>query len=111
MMSKPKYIILTGLFCCVVVGRASHFYSFFSVNVLARVDFFMTTMAFGLGRPSQAQAKNKKKINLFLVNTKNISFYVLTPEITDIFNTFDEIFLYSAKKISSLYTKKNNNKK
>ena len=39
MMSKPKYIvILTGLFCSVVAGSTSHFYSFFSVNILARVD-------------------------------------------------------------------------
>ena len=38
MMSKPKYIvILTGLFCSVVAG----FYSFFSVNVLARVDILV----------------------------------------------------------------------
>ena len=30
MMSKPKYIvILTGLFCSVVAGSTSHFYSFF----------------------------------------------------------------------------------
>ena len=42
MMSQSKYIvILTGLFCCVVAGGASHFYSFFSVNVLARVDFLV----------------------------------------------------------------------
>ena len=39
MMSKPKYIfIFTGRFLYVVAGGTSHFYSFFSVNVLARVD-------------------------------------------------------------------------
>ena len=39
MMSKPKYIvILTG---SVVTGGTSHFYSFFSVNILARVDFLV----------------------------------------------------------------------
>ena len=47
--------------------------------------------------------KNKKKIHFFSVNTKNISSHVLkipavslvlrTREITDIFNTFDEIYL------------------
>ena len=43
MLSKPKYVvILTGLSCSVVAGGTSHFYSFFSVNVLA----------------SQAQAKD-----------------------------------------------------
>ena len=43
MMSKPKYIvILTGLFFrSVVAGSTSHFYSFFSVNILARVDFLV----------------------------------------------------------------------
>ena len=47
MMSKPKYIvILTGLFLQRSGRRASHFYSFFSVNVLARVDFWP-----GLGLP------------------------------------------------------------
>ena len=61
MMSKPKYIvILTGLFLSVVAGGTSHFYSFFSVNILARVDFFcMTTLAFGLA--SQTQANNPKQ--------------------------------------------------
>ena len=47
--------------------------------------------------------KNKKKIYFFSVNTKNTSSHVLkisaislvlcTREITDIFNTFDEIYL------------------
>ena len=42
MMPKPKYIIiLTGLFCSVVAGCTSHFFSFFSVNILARVDFLV----------------------------------------------------------------------
>ena len=54
MMSKPIYIvILTGLFVFVFFffffffffersgRRAWHFYSFFSVNVLARVDFLV----------------------------------------------------------------------
>ena len=53
--------------------------------------------------------KNKKKIYIFTVNTKNISSHVLkisvtslvlrTREITDIFNTFDEIYLvFTSKK-------------
>ena len=53
--------------------------------------------------------KNKKKIYFFLVNTKNISYHELkisaislvlsTREITDIFNTFDEIHLvFTSKK-------------
>ena len=60
MMSKPKYIvILTGLFCSVVAGVLHTFTRFF-VNVLARVDFFgMTTMAFGLGKPSPDQKSMK----------------------------------------------------
>ena len=59
---------------------------------------------------------DKKKIYLFSVNTKNISSHVLkisaislvlrTHEITDIFNTFDEINLaFTEKKlISSIYS-------
>ena len=49
------------------------------------------------------QGKNKKKIYFFSVNTKNISSHVLkisaislvlrTREISDIFITFDEIYL------------------
>ena len=53
--------------------------------------------------------KNKKKIYFFSVNTKNISSHVLkiseisrvlrTREISDIFNTFDEIYLvFTSKK-------------
>ena len=53
--------------------------------------------------------KNKKKIYFFSVNIKNISSHVLkisaislvlrTREITDIFNTFDEIYLvFTSKK-------------
>ena len=53
--------------------------------------------------------KNKKKISFFLVNTKNISSHVLkisahsfvlcTREISDIFNTLDEIYLvFTSKK-------------
>ena len=53
--------------------------------------------------------KNKKKIYFFSVNTKNISSHVLkisaislvlrTREITDICNTFDEIYLvFTSKK-------------
>ena len=48
--------------------------------------------------------KNKTKIYFFSVNTKNMSSHVLkistislvlrTREITDIFNTFDEIYMY-----------------
>ena len=52
--------------------------------------------------------KNKKKIYFFSVNTKYISSHVLkisvtplvlrTREISDIFNTFDEIYLVSTEK-------------
>ena len=53
--------------------------------------------------------KNKKKIYFFSVNTKNVSSHVLkisaislvlrTREITDIFNTLDEIYLvFTSKK-------------
>ena len=52
--------------------------------------------------------KNKKKIYFFSVNTKNISSHVLkisaislvlrTREISDIFNTFDEIFMVFTEK-------------
>ena len=52
--------------------------------------------------------KNKKKIYFFSVNTKNISSHVLklsaislvlrTREISDIFNTFDEIYLVFTEK-------------
>ena len=57
---------------------------------------------------------HKKTITFFLVNTKASSsnvlqtsvilFVLLTREITDIFNTFDEIYLVftSKKKISSI---------
>ena len=55
------------------------------------------------------EGKNKKKIYFFSVNTKNISSHVLklsevslvlrTREFTDIFITFDEIYLvFSSKK-------------
>ena len=52
--------------------------------------------------------KNKKKIYFFSVNTKNISSHVLkisaislvlrTREFSDIFNTFDEIYLVFTEK-------------
>ena len=52
--------------------------------------------------------KNKKKIYFFSVNTKNKSSHVLkisaislvlrTREISDIFNTFDEIYLVFTEK-------------
>ena len=52
--------------------------------------------------------KNKKKIYFFSVNTKNISSHVLkilaislvlrTREISDIFNTFGEIYLVFTEK-------------
>ena len=53
--------------------------------------------------------KNKKKVYFFSVNNKNISSHVLkisaislvlrTREISDIFNTFDEIYLvFTSKK-------------
>ena len=57
-MSKPKNIVsLTGLFCSVVTGGASHFYSFCFRKYFGKGFFFgMTALAFGLA--SQAQAKN-----------------------------------------------------
>ena len=55
------------------------------------------------------KGKIKKKIYFFSKNTKNISSHVLkisvislvlrTREITDIFNTFDEIYLVFISKI------------
>ena len=49
---------------------------------------------------SPKQEKVKRKFTFFLVNTKNISScaenisnFTCTCEITDIFNTFDEIYL------------------
>ena len=58
MMFKPKYIvILTCLFCSIVAGGTSHFYSFFFRKHFGKGLFLgMTTLAFGLA--SQAQAKN-----------------------------------------------------
>ena len=56
MMSKPKYIvILTGLFCSVVASSTSHFYSVFSVNILARGDFWYDNLGLWLGKPSPCQ--------------------------------------------------------
>ena len=47
-----------SVFCSVVAGVLCTFTRFLPVNVLARVDFFgMTTMAFGLGKPSPGQKK------------------------------------------------------
>ena len=67
-----------------------------------------------LGKTFPLNWKNKKKIYFFLVNTKNISSHVLqisaislvlrTREITDIFNTFNEIYLVLiSKKVNILY--------
>ena len=64
---------------------------------IKKVKFFLLT------------EKNKKKIYFFSANTKNISSHVLkispislvlrTREFTDIFNTFDEIYLvFTSKK-------------
>ena len=56
MMSKDKYIvILTGCFCSVVASVFSHFYSFFPVNVMARVDFWYDNLGLSLGKPSPGQ--------------------------------------------------------
>ena len=55
MMSKPKYIaILTGLFIwSVVAGVLRTFTRFFPRKRFGKGWFFgMTTMAFGLGKPS-----------------------------------------------------------
>ena len=74
MMSKPKYIvILTGLFCSEVASGTSHFYSFFPVNVLARVDFLVCQLQ-PLAWQAKPRPKNVKtelclKITYFL--TKN----------------------------------------
>ena len=66
-MSKPKYIvILTGLFCSVVAGGTSHFYSFFSVNILARVDFLVWHHL-----PLAWQAKARPKLDNMVVQSKN----------------------------------------
>ena len=57
--------------------------------------------------------KNKKKIYFYSVNTKTFSSHVLkisvispmlrTREITDIFNTLDEIYGIHLKKVNILY--------
>ena len=65
---------------------------------------------------SPLRKKIKRKFPFFLVNTKNISSHVLkisaislvlhTREITDIFNTFNEIYLVftsKKKKVNILY--------
>ena len=65
MMFKPKYIVIrTRFFCSILAGGTSHFYSFYSVNVLARADFWYDN--FGLA--SRAQAKNSRKypVNLLM---------------------------------------------
>ena len=50
MVFKPRYIvILMGLFCSIVASDTLHFYSFFSVNVLARVDFWYDILGLWLG--------------------------------------------------------------
>ena len=56
-LSKPKCIvILTGLFCSVVARGTSHFYScFFRKWFWQELIFGMTTMTFGLGKPSQTK--------------------------------------------------------
>ena len=55
-----------------MAGGTSHFYSFFSVNILARVDFFgMTTLAFGLA--SQAQAKIPLHMTKLLAGHEQVS--------------------------------------
>ena len=55
MMSKPKYIILTGLFCSVVASDTSHFYLLFSIFVLARVDFLYDKLDLWLCKRSPGQ--------------------------------------------------------
>ena len=47
-----------SLFCSVVAGGTSHFYSFFSGKILARVDFLVWQL-WPLALASQAQAKNR----------------------------------------------------
>ena len=42
-----------GSFCSVKAGRTSHFYSFFSVNILARVDFWYDNLSLWLGRSTE----------------------------------------------------------
>ena len=56
MTSKPKYIvILTGLFCSVVAGVLRNFTRFFRKHSGKDLFFGMTTMAFGIGKPSPGQ--------------------------------------------------------
>ena len=56
MMSKPKYIvILKVLFCSVVAGVLRTFTRFFRKCFGKGWLFGMTTMAFGLGKPSPGQ--------------------------------------------------------
>ena len=70
MMSKPKYIvILTGLFCSVVASGASHFYPFFPVNILARVDFWYDNIDLWLGKPSPGQ---KRTLNVLAKSSKSV---------------------------------------
>ena len=56
-MSKPKYInILTSLFFCSVVASSTlHFSSFFSVNNLARGNFWYDKYGLWLDKPSPDQ--------------------------------------------------------
>ena len=56
-LSKPKCIVIsTDLFVfSLVVRGTSHFYSFFRKWFWQELIFGMTTMAFGLGKPSPGQ--------------------------------------------------------
>ena len=64
MMFKPKYIILTGLFfCSVMEGGTSHFYSFYSVNVLARADFWYDILGLWIGKSSPGQKITTQEVD------------------------------------------------
>ena len=83
MMSKPKYIVtLTGPFLQRSGRRASHFYSIFAVNVLARVDFWYDN--YGLW---PWQAKPRPKITNMAYDDSVISFMkVMLWVFTDTFS-------------------------
>ena len=79
----------------------------YPLNALSQAK--LTRNDYGKSYIFPLNGKNKKKIYFFSVNTKNISSHVLkilaislvlrTHEISNIFNTFDEIYLvFTSKK-------------
>ena len=66
MMSKPKYIvILTGLFCSVVAGGTSSFYSFFPKIFWQGLIFWYDNISLWLGKPSLGQKGDKSKASIY----------------------------------------------